>query len=105
MNAGATARPKGKRAGPRHGELWSLTRAVAGSWSTCCRAADVRRADRAEKGAGARHFVNRDMTQRLVAPPLDFGGTPSMCVVVSLGETDGHQCFKLHGAQERQARR
>jgi hypothetical protein len=28
-------------------------------------------------------FVNRDMTQRLVAPPLDFGGTPSMCVVVS----------------------
>src|SRR5207248_7458197 len=23
------------------------------------------------------------MTQRLVAPPLDFGGTPSMCVVVS----------------------
>src|SRR2546430_17416491 len=23
------------------------------------------------------------MTQGLVAPPLDFGGTPSMCVVVS----------------------
>jgi hypothetical protein len=23
------------------------------------------------------------MTQRLVAPPLDFGGTPSMCAVVS----------------------
>jgi hypothetical protein len=37
---------------------------------------------RFEKGPGARHFVNRDMTQRLVAPPLDFGGTPSMCVVV-----------------------
>jgi len=26
------------------------------------------------------------MTQRLVAPLLDFGGTPSMCVVVSNGE-------------------
>jgi hypothetical protein len=38
---------------------------------------------RAEKGAGARHFINRNMTQRLVAPLLDFGGTPSMCVVVS----------------------
>src|SRR5580692_3750210 len=35
------------------------------------------------KGPGAAHFVNRDMTQGLVAPLLDFGGTPSMCVVVS----------------------
>jgi hypothetical protein len=25
MNAGATARPDGNRAGPRHEELWSLT--------------------------------------------------------------------------------
>ena len=57
------------------------------------------------KGPGTAHFVNRDMTQRLVAPRLDFGGTPSMCVVVSIGETDGHHCFKLHGAQQRQARR
>src|ERR1700756_5343947 len=32
------------------------------------------------------------MTQRLVAPPLDFGGTPSMCVVVSIGKTDGPHC-------------
>jgi hypothetical protein len=56
------------------------------------------------KGPGTAHFANRDMTQRLVAPPLDFGGTPSMCVVVSIGETDGHHCFKLHGAQQRQAR-
>ena len=56
-------------------------------------------------GPGTAHFVNRDMTQRLVAPRLDFGGTPSMCVVVSIGETDGHHCFKLHGAQQRQARR
>jgi hypothetical protein len=30
------------------------------------------------KGPVTAHFVNRDMTQRLVAPPLDFGGTPSM---------------------------
>src|SRR5712672_4880343 len=37
----------------------------------------------AEKRPGVAHFVNRDMTQGLVAPPLDFGGTPSMCVVVS----------------------
>src|ERR1700719_3984403 len=56
------------------------------------------------KGPGTAHFVNRDMTQRLVAPLLDFGGTPSMCVVVSIGETDGHHCFKLHGAQQRQAK-
>ena len=34
------------------------------------------------KRPGATDFVNRDMTQRLVAAPLDFGGTPSMCVVV-----------------------
>jgi len=30
-----------------------------------------------------RYADNRDMTQGLVAPLLDFGGTPSMCVVVS----------------------
>ena len=35
------------------------------------------------KRPGVAHFVNRDMTQGLVAPLLDFGGTPSMCVVVS----------------------
>ena len=58
------------------------------------------------KTARRRAFVNRDMTQPLVAPALDFGGTPSMCVVVSnRGETDGHHYFKLHGAQECQARR
>jgi hypothetical protein len=34
--------------------------------------------------------VNRRPIIVLVAPPLDFGGTPSMCVVVSIGETDGH---------------
>src|SRR5205807_1674412 len=41
------------------------------------------RRGRAGQRAPARHFVNRDMAQRLVAPLLDFGGTPSMCVVVS----------------------
>ena len=35
------------------------------------------------KGPGTAHFVNCDMTQGLVTPLLDFGGTPSMCVVVS----------------------
>jgi hypothetical protein len=36
-----------------------------------------------EKCQASRFFVNRDMTQRLVAPLLAFGGTPSMCVIVS----------------------
>jgi hypothetical protein len=64
-----------------------------------------RRRDVVLSRVGVATRSRRDMTQGLVAPPLDFGGTPSMCVVVSIGETDGHHCFELHGAQQRQARR
>ena len=114
MTAGATAKTGRKpRTTSRQGALWSLTLSgcrivvdvLMRRRGQTSRPRSVRLSNACLKGPGVAHFVNRDMTQRLVAPPLDFGGTPSMCVVVSIGETDGHHCFKLHGAQQRQARR